>query len=341
MELEEKTFPFEIKALTDEGTFEGYAAIFDKPDSLGEIIEKGAFTKSLKEKDFFPMCWYHDPRNPIGIVYLVEDEKGLKVKGELNLEVQAAKEKWALMKQKAVRGLSFGFNTIKDLWEGNKRRLKEVKLFEVSPVTFQAHPAALISAVKQWDEQKPYPNEHSARIKSPDLFDSKTFRRTPDGTIYGKIKVPVKAAVIWGKLKGAAKPSDMPIPQSIRFPTDDWTVAQAKAWLKDNNVKYEKFEPASKSIEGMIEFLEGLKDSMESKSGRVISAANLKLIDAAIKALVALLKAAEPPAKGTPGGEEGIYSPIVEVLEKTAFKDKPQSHLFESTLETLENPKKE
>lgn len=339
MDLEHKTFPFELKELSDEGTFEGYAAIFNKEDALGEIVEKGAFQKSLKEKDFFTMCWYHDPKIPIGIAYLMEDAKGLKVKGELNLEVQAAKEKWALMKQKAIRGLSFGFNTIKDIWEGNKRRLKEVKLFEVSPVTFQAHPAAIISSVKQWAEQKPYLNEHAARIKSPDLFDSKTFRRTPDGTIYGKIKVPATAAIIWGKLKGSAKPSDMPIPQSLRFPTDNWTVAQAKKWLKDNNVKYERFEPASKSIEGAIEFLSGLKDSMEFKSGRVISAANLKLIDAAIKALIALLKAAEPPIKGTQGGEEGIFSPIIEVLEESPYTDKPRSHLFETTLKILEKSK--
>ena len=329
--MEEKTFPFEVKSLDDQGTFEGYAAIFGKPDSMGEIVEKGAFTKTLQEKDFFPMCWYHDVRQPLGIVYLVEDEKGLKVKGELNLEVQAAREKYALMRQKAIRGLSFGFNTVKDLWEGGKRILKEIKLFEVSPVTFQAHPQALISSVKQFVEEKPYPNEHSARIKSPGLFNPDTFRRTPDGTIYGKIKVPSTAAVIWGKLKEHDKPSDNPIPQAIRFPTDNWTAAQAKKWLEDNNVKYESFEPASKSLEGAIEYLEEVKD-MEAKSGRVISAANLKLIDAAIKALTALLKAAEPP-EGTQRGKGRILSPIVEELET---KDKPQEHLFGAVIEILE-----
>ena len=147
--MEEKTFPFELKGITEEGIFEGYASIFNKPDSYNEIVEPGAFTKSLKEKDFFPMCWYHDPRDPIGIAYLVEDGKGLKMKGELNLEVQSAREKYSLMKQKAIRGLSFGFKVIKDTWEGVARKLKEVKLYEVSPCTFPVHPKALISAVKQ------------------------------------------------------------------------------------------------------------------------------------------------------------------------------------------------
>lgn len=334
MELEEKTFPFEIKAITTEGTFEGYAAVFGKPDALGEIIESGAFDKTVKEGKPYPMLWYHDPCQPIGIATLEIDAKGLKVKGELNLEVQAAREKHALMKQKAIRGLSFGFKTVKDIWEGSKRFLKEVKLYEISPCTFAAQATALISSVKQWDEEKPYPNEHSARIKAPGLFDEDTFRRKKDGTIYGKIKVPATAAVLWAKLKGSAKPSDNPIPQAIRFPTTNWTVVQAKAWLKDNNVKYEKFEAASKSLEGAIEYLD------EIKSGRVISAANLQLINSAAKALVALLAAAEPP-KGTPDKGKGLFSPILEVLEEPQGADKPDDHLFGSTLKILENSTKE
>jgi len=91
----------------------------------------------------------------------------------------------------------------------------------------------------------PYPNEHSARLQDPGRFNPDTFRRTDDGTIYGKIKVPATAAVIWGKLKGKDKPADNPIPQAIRFPTKNWTADRARKWLKDNNVKYIRFEPAS------------------------------------------------------------------------------------------------
>lgn len=331
--MEEKTFPFEIKAITEEGTFEGYAAIFGKKDALGEIIEKGAFDKTVKEGKPYPMLWYHDPRQPIGVATLEIDEKGLKVKGDLNLEVQAAKEKHALMKQKAIRGLSFGFKTIRDLWDGATRILKEVKLYEISPVTFGAQATALISSVKQWPEEKPYPNEHSARIKSPGLFDDKTFKRTKDGTIYGSKKVPTTAAVIWGKLKGAAKPSDNPIPQSIRFPTENWTVVQAKAWLKDNNVKYERFEAASKSLEGAIEFLE------EVKSERVKTDADLNLVNNAIQALSALLEAVAP-SQGTQRGEKGLLAPIIEVLEQPQGANTPHEHLFVSTIKILENPKK-
>jgi len=93
----------------------------------------------------------------------------------------------------------------------------------------------------------PYPNEHAARLRNPDDFDPKSFRRTDGGMIYGKIKVPKTVAIIWGKLKGKAKPSDNPVPQALRFAKENWTAEKARKWLKDNGVKYISFEPAGSS----------------------------------------------------------------------------------------------
>jgi len=125
----------------------------------------------------------------------------------------------------------------------------------------------------------PYPNEHSARLQEPGKFNPDTYRRKNDGTIYGRIKVPQTAAVIWGKLKGKDKPSDNPIPQSLRFPVKYWTAEKAKKWLKDNNVKYIRFEPAKKekkdsaqaeqvsaSIYGLIAKLEAQIWAMEPRT---------------------------------------------------------------------------
>lgn len=148
MDMETKTFPFEIKALTEEGSFEGYAAIFNKPDSYNEVIEERAFDKSLKERTTYPLLWYHDTRQPLGVAEASVDKKGLKVIGQLNLDVAAAKEKYLLIKQGAIKGLSIGFRTVKDGWNDTLRILKEIKLYEISPCTFQAHPKALIAAVK-------------------------------------------------------------------------------------------------------------------------------------------------------------------------------------------------
>jgi len=94
----------------------------------------------------------------------------------------------------------------------------------------------------------PYPNEHSARLKSLGGFSKeKGWSRTKGGKIYGRIVVPSSVGIIWGKLKGKDKPGDMPIPQALRFPKASWTAASARKWLKDNNVKYIKFEPAAKA----------------------------------------------------------------------------------------------
>ena len=92
----------------------------------------------------------------------------------------------------------------------------------------------------------PYPNEHAARLRDPALFDPDSWGRTNGGTLYGTIKVPVTIAIIWGKYKTANKASDPPIPQTLRFNKEKWTAEEAKAWLKENKVKYIAFEAAAK-----------------------------------------------------------------------------------------------
>jgi len=81
--------------------------------------------------------------------------------------------------------------------------------------------------------QKPYPNFHSARVKSPGLFlRVRVFQTTKEGIMfYG------------GPLK--SKPRGASEVQSIRFPKDKFTTAEAKKWLKDHKQKYILFEPAS------------------------------------------------------------------------------------------------
>jgi len=94
-------------------------------------------------------------------------------------------------------------------------------------------------------QKRPFLNEHSARLRDPEDFDKETFRRKDGGTIYGSKKVPKTISIMWAKLKGKAKPKDNPIPQSLRFPIKNYTVAKAKKWLKDNGIKFIKFEAAA------------------------------------------------------------------------------------------------
>jgi len=150
-------FDCELKLAGDgeTGTVEGYASMFGLIDRGGDIVMPGAFKATLaawrKKKQLPPMLWQHDPYSPIGVwTDLVEDDKGLKVKGELVLEVPQAAQARALMMKGAVRSLSIGYLTKEaeiDRATG-ARQLKKVDLWEVSLVTFPMLPEAVITSAK-------------------------------------------------------------------------------------------------------------------------------------------------------------------------------------------------
>lgn len=151
--MKTKDFPLEIKGLTDEGTFEGYGSIFGNIDQQGEVVEPGAFTKSLarhgKAGTQPVMLWQHDTHVPIGVwENLTEDAKGLHGTGRLILEVSQAREAHALMKAGVIRGLSIGYREVDVKPDGPVRRLKALDLFEISVVTFAANNRAQVGAVK-------------------------------------------------------------------------------------------------------------------------------------------------------------------------------------------------
>lgn len=145
-----KDFAFELKDLDEEaGTFTGYAAVFGNVDFDGDLIEPGAFRKTIRESGGkVPILWQHDRYEPIGIGQLAEDGKGLVAEGQLNLETQRGREARALMQQGALSGLSIGYKAIKPVMEAGVRRLKEVAVREFSPVTFPANELARVATVK-------------------------------------------------------------------------------------------------------------------------------------------------------------------------------------------------
>jgi uncharacterized protein len=139
----------ELKAVTEAGEFEGLAAVYDIIDEGGDCISRGAFTKTLSEGSAeLPLLWQHDQRQPIGRVRLTDTPKGLMAHGRLAMSVPEAQKAYTLMKEGIVRGLSIGYRAIKEQMTGAVRRLKEIRLFEVSVVTLPMAPSALITNVK-------------------------------------------------------------------------------------------------------------------------------------------------------------------------------------------------
>jgi uncharacterized protein len=156
MDLKYLERPFEIKGMEDNGIFEGFGSVFGNVDSYKEVVAAGAFAESLagwkSAGRLPPVLWQHRSGEPIGPFLEMEEQPiGLRVKGQLLVDdVQRAKEARALMKAKAVNGLSIGFVTREDSYDRvtGIRTLKKVDLWEVSVVTFPANPAAQISSVK-------------------------------------------------------------------------------------------------------------------------------------------------------------------------------------------------
>ena len=154
--MNKKDLSFEIKAVSDDGLFSGYASVFDNVDSYGDIVRKGAFVESISEWEakgkMPPILWNHDPSDPIGVyTKMQEDDKGLFVEGRLLIDdVPRAKQTHALMKAGVIDGLSIGYRVKEYLYNVDEEVTELIKLSlrEVSIVTFPANPETRIEAVK-------------------------------------------------------------------------------------------------------------------------------------------------------------------------------------------------
>ena len=147
--MEFKSFRLKRSQVHEDGTFEGYLSTFNNIDSYGDVIRQGAFKKTLSERESFPLLWQHDTCEPIGVFdELREDDYGLFVHGVLNQDTQRGREAYALLRQGALDGLSIGFSTVKDSWDGDVRNIQEVRLWEGSLVTFPANDLARVTSVR-------------------------------------------------------------------------------------------------------------------------------------------------------------------------------------------------
>ena len=150
MELKRQAFALEIKQLDEAGEFTGLAAVYASEDLQGDVIERGAFSRSLAERgNQIPILWQHDLSEPIGLGTLSDSDRGLLIEGTLDLDVDIGKRAYSALKKGYIKGLSIGFDVVKQRFEAGLRRLTEMRIWETSLVTLPANPQALVSAVKQ------------------------------------------------------------------------------------------------------------------------------------------------------------------------------------------------
>lgn len=141
----------ELKATSDgkERVLTGYASVFNSRARWGgfeEMVAPGAFEKSIIEDDVRAL-WNHDPnyvlgRNKADTLDLWEDDHGLGVLIRPP-DTQWARDLMTTIKRGDVSQMSIGFEVVKqqinwseDEKEVDLRILQQVKLWDVSPVTF-------------------------------------------------------------------------------------------------------------------------------------------------------------------------------------------------------------
>lgn len=157
----------QLKAVVEEGddeqgsgVVEGYASVFGNVDLGGDVVVKGAFTKTLKDRLKKGMIKLYDSHKVyegteavVGIVEEAkEDDFGLWFKARFS-SVKRAQNIRTKIKEGILNAVSFGYDVIKDTRDeqGGVRYLKELRLHEISIVPWGMNPAAHVAGVKQTD----------------------------------------------------------------------------------------------------------------------------------------------------------------------------------------------
>ncbi len=150
------------------GQFEAYASTWTRtPDSYGDVVKQGAFAETLSEwaksGAVLPILYGHDITDPFnnlgGAVKLEEDDHGLKVRAQLDLENPTAMQVYRMLKGRRINQMSFAFDTLESgdvevpKADGESstirvRELRKLKLHEISVVPFGANSDTEVLAVK-------------------------------------------------------------------------------------------------------------------------------------------------------------------------------------------------
>ena len=154
---------FKFAEKGDAMTLAGYGAVFGNVDAHGDVIEPGAFAKSLaqhKTENSMPQMLlehgFSSSPLPVGKwTSMSEDGHGLKVEGEI-LPTTEGKDTYIALKAGAISGLSIGYRPVEFEMRAKpddpRRRLKSVDLVEVSIVGRPANGKARVGQVKSAEE---------------------------------------------------------------------------------------------------------------------------------------------------------------------------------------------
>jgi len=224
MTIKHKSINYEIKSIDEAGFFEGYANVKHVKDHASDMTVDGAFTQSLlkhKDADTMPlMFWNHKTDEPIGVwTEMFEDDHGLYIKGQLLVDdIAKAKEIYALMKRKAITGLSIGYVVQDESFERetNTNLLKSVHILEVSVVSFACNEQSQVEVVKSRFATDEMPSEREFEKALREL---------------GLSRKQAKTFMFEGYKSLAANDENDPLNESLNTIEDEATNEKAKELL--------------------------------------------------------------------------------------------------------------
>ena len=143
-----------------EGKVSAVFSVFNEIDSDGDVVLPKSIRSGYGDKGVV-MCWGHDWKNIIGKGKIKQDDTQAIFEGEFNMNTTAGKEAYETVKAMGdIQQWSFGFE-VNDSEHGmfkkdggdevEVRYLKDVKVWEVSPVLVGANQNTHTLAVKDKD----------------------------------------------------------------------------------------------------------------------------------------------------------------------------------------------
>lgn len=179
----------EKKADGQKGVVEAYVSIFDNVDLVGDIILRGAFAESIAAK--LPKgVWSHNWDLPIAkTLEAREDEKGLYIKAQFNLDTQRGREAYSDLKFGTTDEFSIGFRVLDDEWrEDGVRVIKKAKLYEWSPVLAGANPATELISIKT-DKKEDEVVEEKPKEETPADVEEEIEEENDDEKMINKVAI--------------------------------------------------------------------------------------------------------------------------------------------------------
>jgi HK97 family phage prohead protease len=167
-----------------QGIVSGYFAVFGNKDLDGDVIEPGAFAKTVMErgpqgKQLIKYLLDHDKNKVVAkITNLYEDSKGLRYEAKIGTHT-AGQDFQKMIESELINQHSFGFRTIKEQYDAQSKSnmIKEVMMYEGSAVQFLgANPETTFIDLKSEEDAFNYLERLEKFIKTSDATDETIFK---------------------------------------------------------------------------------------------------------------------------------------------------------------------